>query len=134
MGCILGRSLNEIENDPSVAMYADVIEAGVRDYRGFGTFSIRSHLGPGLLYVRGDVLYLENTCFKRSWYLSNVETVELVTGDITIWRRMGGLGSKVQIFCFNSRYPGLKIVFMHNTDGDNDAIISMDDAAKFNLV
>ena len=108
MGCCICRPKVEVTEDPTVLFHTRTKRAALS--HGFGTEVLNHICGGGILYVRDGTLSFEATCgsrlyckcFRKTWALSNIHSVEFVENDsITVLQ-----GNAVHIITMN---PGLKI-------------------------
>lgn len=126
MGCCACRPKTEVTEDPDVIMYTRTGGAALI----YPIFSepLTGMFGNGLLYVKDGMLFQETTCgsklycecFKKSWDLSAIQSVEYVENDSVVLTT----GRTVQVLTMK---PGLKIKLV----GDAMLVAHIPDAENF---
>ena len=123
MGSCICRPLFDITNDPSVLVHASVAGTAMVHTIHDNNFSHDYHilLGNlnGLMYVKNDQLYYEDTCgdclcckmSRRSWKLSKLKEVTIITGESVTVERGDSIGRpKANAWSFELPLnPGVRI-------------------------
>ena len=130
MGCCICRPKVEVTEDPTVLFYAKTGRAAL--ISACYSEVLNGIFGGGILYVKNGMLCYETTCgsklcckcFKKSWILSSIQSVNFVANDSEIVLA----GRTPHVITMN---PGLRIRITGRGGVDCTLIAGVPDAANF---